>query len=512
MRALVDWLNHNCDTKNMLFMVENNNTFSEIAILFETHKFDNVVFYSSSQNILMNIRKTCKDIERNTGIKLPEIKYGTYNFQEGIVDKLDVLVDTVFFDSNVYYKAVESIEKLAPKYLLGRIWEDDVDTFHVWETFREISQGIFLQNIKKTGKIDAIVWTAEKYDKELSVVFPVYKVAQYLDKCIETVTAWKAPYIEFLFVNDGSPDNSVEVIQKYQKNDDRIKIINKENGGCASARKLGMEKAVGRYIGFFDPDDFIDPTMYKKLLVAAMSGNYDISYCGFNKYYENSQQVEKVSDALQWPYINGVTGEEDIHNLIIFARVAIWRGIYRREFLEKNKLSFYTDLRRFDDLPFKVETFAKAKSVIAIPEYLYYYRLERPGQDVACDDDRLYVHFDIFRHLDEFFAKKQDQKLIDLLQIVKVQTHFYAYEKIQKKFRREYAKRMRKDIKANAGFWRTYILLRKYTGKEFLFAYTTVMLHMTWLYRMNIAKKARKSRGYVKINSNRMEKLAKLYK
>lgn len=61
-------------------------------------------------------------------------------------------------------------------------------------------------------------------------------------------------------------------------------------------------------------------------------------------------------------------------------RVAIWRGIYKKSFLEKNKIHFYTDLRRFDDLPFKIEVFAAAKSVIAIDEYLYYYRLSRPDR------------------------------------------------------------------------------------------------------------------------------------
>ena len=114
-------------------------------------------------------------------------------------------------------------------------------------------------------------------DIELSVIFPMYNVAAYLDQCISSVTAWKAPYIEFLFVNDGSPDNSREIVLKWAEKDSRIKLLDKPNGGCASARQFGLERAQGSYIGFIDPDDFIDESMFRKLLRSAMTGSYDIT-------------------------------------------------------------------------------------------------------------------------------------------------------------------------------------------------------------------------------------------
>ena len=167
--------------------------------------------------------------------------------------------------------------------------------------------------------------------------------------------------------------------------DARIILIEKENGGCASARQTGLERARGRYVGFIDPDDFIDENMYRKLLKAAMCGNFDISLCGYNEYYENSGRIKPAEDSLWYPFLDGCYDSDKIDDLITYCRVAIWRGIYRREFLERNGIRFYTDIRRFDDLPFKVETFAMAKSVIMLPEYLYYYRQEREGQDIAAD-------------------------------------------------------------------------------------------------------------------------------
>lgn len=298
---------------------------------------------------------------------------------------------------------------------------------------------------------------------ELSVVVPVYNVAPYVERCIESITAWKAEYVEFLFVNDGSTDESADIIQKWMAVDERILLIEKENGGCASARQAGLDRARGRYVGFIDPDDFVDENMYRKLLKAAMCGNFDISLCGYNEYYENSGRIKPAEDSLWHPYLDGCYDREKIRELITYCRVAIWRGIYKREFLERNRIGFYTEIRRFDDLPFKVETFAMAGSVVMIPEYLYYYRLEREGQDVAADDERLYVHFAIFKRLDASIGKTGNQFLIDNLQMCKIQTHRYALSKIREEFRERYVEQARADLNSLCGFRRTckmaYIML-----------------------------------------------------
>ncbi|MDE6168926.1 MAG: hypothetical protein K2G28_10770, partial [Acetatifactor sp.] len=160
---------------------------------------------------------------------------------------------------------------------------------------------------------------------------------------------------------------------------------------------------------------------------------------------------------------------------ITYCRVAIWRGIYRKEWLEKNRIGFYTDLKRFDDLPFKVETFACAKSVVMVPEYLYYYRLEREGQDVSADDERLYVHFDIFAHLDRFVGKSQNQKLIDNLQMCKIQTHRYALSKIRTEYREEYLRRARTDLNYLCDFQRTCKIANMMLGSETADEYRKIM-------------------------------------
>lgn len=354
-----------------------------------------------------------------------------------------------------------------PRYLIANIKEHHISAFKLWEAYREHTEHILIRT-NRDGKDPQILdWNKDHdNDIELSVIFPMYNVFAYLDKCIESIIEWKAPYVEYLFVNDGSPDESREVVLKWAGRDSRIKLLDKENGGCASARQFGLERSKGRYVGFIDPDDWIDPQMFLKLLRSAMIGSYDIAYCGYNEYYESTKKTSHVEELLGWPYSDGCTDRRYILDLINYRRVAIWRGIYKREMIEQSNIHFYTDLRRFDDLPFSIETTAMARSIIAVPEYMYYYRLARPGQDVSADDERLYVHFDIFRYLNESVASKHEAYLTDVLQVSKISTHLWAISKIKPEYLEHYVQRAAEDLNTTGEFKRTYKLAKERIGRE----------------------------------------------
>ncbi len=397
-------------------------------------------------------------------------------------------IGTLMFDEKMDYRLVLKLAEKKPEALVGLMRGTNVSYMPIWEAYMGFSKYVYLRYLMTNGKTEVFDWVQGEYDKELSVIFPVYKVGKYLDQCIQSVTAWKAPYVEYLFVNDGSPDNSRDIILKYAKKDPRVKLIDKENGGCASARQMGLEQAMGRYIGFIDPDDFIEEDMFKQLLGRAMLGSYELCYCGYNEYYESTGEVKPMSDALDDPYAWGTTDKMDIQKLIIHQRVAIWRGVYRRDLIERAKIAFQTELRRFDDLPFKVEICAQAKSAVALKQYLYYYRLDRPGQDVSCTDERLYVHFDIFKHLDEVCDRLDERKLKDYLQVCKVQTHAYALKKLDEQFVEEYARQAKEDFSKNANVWRTLLCLKRWIGGNGKDAYLSVMRGKALAYKKKLLR------------------------
>ena len=106
---------------------------------------------------------------------------------------------------------------------------------------------------------------------KISVIVPVYRVKRYLSKCIESVLLQDYGNWELLLVNDGSPDSSVKICNKYAGRDCRIQVINKENGGVSSARNMGLDMARGEYIFFLDADDFL-PCGALSELVRIMEG------------------------------------------------------------------------------------------------------------------------------------------------------------------------------------------------------------------------------------------------
>lgn len=126
---------------------------------------------------------------------------------------------------------------------------------------------------------------------KISVIVPVYKVENFLDRCVESIVGQTYENLEIILVDDGSPDNCPSMCDKWAEKDRRIKVIHKENGGVSSARNAALDIVSGDYIGFVDSDDWIDPGMYEFLYENSQKYDADISYCGTFYNYEDGTQV-----------------------------------------------------------------------------------------------------------------------------------------------------------------------------------------------------------------------------
>ena len=149
----------------------------------------------------------------------------------------------------------------------------------------------------------------------ISVIVPVYKVEQYLPKCIESILAQTYRNLEILLVDDGSPDTCGVICDAYAAKDGRIKVIHKENGGLSSARNAGMDIARGEYFGFVDSDDWIEPEMYETLLAGILKYNARVAYGG--RYDVDGATGEKTIGLCPQK-------EECISGLEMLDRVFIW--------------------------------------------------------------------------------------------------------------------------------------------------------------------------------------------
>ncbi len=165
---------------------------------------------------------------------------------------------------------------------------------------------------------------------KVSIIVPVYNSEKYLDKCLKSLINQTLKDIEIVLVNDGSTDNSVKIIEKYLK-DERIKLFNKENGGQASARNLGLTKAKSDYIIFIDSDDYVNKDMCEKLYKFIKKDNYDIVLAD---YY-----IVTNTDKKYVTMLHKESGEVNFHEYLQTA-VCPWNKIYKRTFLINNDFKF----------------------------------------------------------------------------------------------------------------------------------------------------------------------------
>ena len=128
----------------------------------------------------------------------------------------------------------------------------------------------------------------------LSVILPCYNVDKYIKKALLSVTNQTLKNIEIICINDGSSDKTLDIINEFAQNDNRIKVYTQENQGQGVARNNGINYATAPYIAFMDPDDWVAYDMYEKLYNLAVQNDVDFVECGFIKYYETSGELKKV--------------------------------------------------------------------------------------------------------------------------------------------------------------------------------------------------------------------------
>lgn len=203
----------------------------------------------------------------------------------------------------------------------------------------------------------------------ISIIVAAYNIASYISGCIDSLINQTYENIEIIIVNDGSNDDTGEIIDSYAKQDSRIKTIHKKNTGVSDTRNKGIEAASGEYIGFADGDDTVDKHMYEFLYHNLVKHNADISHCGYRIVRDNYEDV----------LIHG-TGEVRIQNrnqgIIDLLKgdsiePSIWNKLYKRNILERVK--FDSNIAMLEDLLFNINAFDNSHKSIFIDKPMYSY-------------------------------------------------------------------------------------------------------------------------------------------
>ena len=211
---------------------------------------------------------------------------------------------------------------------------------------------------------------------KFSVIVPVYNVEEYIAECIESIISQSLKDIEIIVIDDGSKDSSIDIVRSF--NDERIKIISKNNGGLSSARNKGMEYASGKYICFIDSDDYIEDRLaLEELYNIGEIDNSDIVVGNAFEVYPNGSKKEIRRD--REIFKRDCLDSEKF--LIKFREKdcmysAVWMNIYRKNFIEMNKFRFKEGIYHEDE-EFIPRVFLSANKISIYPKAFYAYRIRK---------------------------------------------------------------------------------------------------------------------------------------
>lgn len=297
---------------------------------------------------------------------------------------------------------------------------------------------------------------------KVSVIVPVYNTAKYLKQCLQSLSVQTLKDIEIICVNDGSTDNSQQIIDHFTAADHRFKAIHKSNTGYGHSVNMGIRAAQGQYIGIVESDDFAEPDMFRSLYDAAERNQVDFVKGNYNTYRENAACPAVFEDMLgKFPY-HTVFSPQD--NPGIFGvHPSVWASLYRKSFLEENDIWFQeTPGASYQDIAFAFKVNAGAKRLCFIEEAVLNYRVDNAGSSVH-NPQKIFCVCDELKEIERYIRNRagsgayEAQWLRELEQIaawIKYRNYMWNYTRLSLPYQYTFLMKVQEELKdiRNQGF------------------------------------------------------------
>ena len=255
---------------------------------------------------------------------------------------------------------------------------------------------------------------------KVSVIIPIYNVEHFLPRCLDSILAQTMSSDEFevILVDDGSSDESGTICDEYSEKHHVFKVIHQENAGAAAARNAGLSVALGDYVSFVDPDDYVEPDYLKmpyeravetesdvvifdaKKEIIIASNNHktiDLVHASMNCSTSYIDDIASLRCQILYPYMSAHMGDVTFASDVPLA--APWDKLYKRSFLEENGLCFPKDLKVLDDMCFNFVVFGKATKISYLHHSLYHYVVNKSSITNSYKADRPAQDMKVFRFL-----------------------------------------------------------------------------------------------------------------
>ncbi len=310
----------------------------------------------------------------------------------------------------------------------------------------------------------------------VSILVPIYNVERYLDQCLQSLVNQTLKDIEIICLNDGSTDKSLEIIQKYAKDDPRIVIIDKPNSGYGDSMNQGLKRATGEYIGIVESDDWIELDAFEKMYLLASANDVDIVKAG---YYFNKNGKDRNSLFIN-PADAGRVIDPLRHTWLFVIPPAIWSGIYRREFLEQNQINFLpTPGASYQDTSFSFKAWATAKRAYVTNEPFLHYRIDNESSSVNNPGKVFNVCYE-YEEIAKYLRKHGlYDELAPLMQLTKFYTYMWNIFRLKTNLLPEFLKRVKAEYaqaRADGLLFKSY-----FTEKRLWKTMNYIIDHPIWM-------------------------------
>lgn len=279
---------------------------------------------------------------------------------------------------------------------------------------------------------------------KVSVIIPIYKVERFIDECLKSVVAQTHSNLEIILVDDGSPDNCPKICDDWKKQDDRIQVIHKENGGLSSARNAGLNIATGDYIIYVDSDDWISKDMIETMLEYCVSKQVDMAMCGITRVYENGDmQVDEYEEFT-------VAREELLKNFLYHRKnlcSSVWNKIYKRDIVKELR---FPDGLNSEDYCYNSVAYSETNALYVNTKPLYFYRIREDSICTAPVNEHSFDKIKVAQIVGDYLEKRGYENKI-AIEHFKMQAHhdvLYSmyFKHANKELKLKYKKELRKYI------------------------------------------------------------------
>ena len=253
---------------------------------------------------------------------------------------------------------------------------------------------------------------------EISIIIPVYNSEKYLDTCLNSLINQTFKDIEIICINDGSMDNSLNIMEKYAQTDKRIIVISQENSGVAVARNKGLKTATGNYVMFCDSDDYYYPDMCKTMLNKLKKENVDTVMCSANVFsdFKSTRDLKEVQE--QYDNKDYLCSLNDWKNKLLLSN-ELWNKIFKKEIIDKYHICF-PEKMWCDDRAFIMKYLACSDNVLVLKDRLYNYRLT-PNSYCENVHNKKYKNF-----YDTIFAMQDVKRFFTQNELMEKNKYYFA--------------------------------------------------------------------------------------